>query len=264
MAGQLQDKVAIVTGAGSGIGRAASLRFAAEGAAVVCVDLNGDSAQEVADSARQSGGQAAAVVADVSLPVDAERMVDETKRTFGSVDVLYANAGIPGVGDAMEVEVEVWHRVIAVNLTGAWLCGKYVLPEMITRGRGSIVNQSSIVGLIGVAGVAPYAAAKGGVIGLTKQMAVDFGPKGIRVNAICAGTVPTPLVTNTYEERIRLGLVPEHTSVQEGLRLAAERYPLGRLGTVEEVANLALFLAGDQSSWITGAVFTVDGGYTAA
>ena len=264
MAGQLDGKVAIITGAGSGIGRAAALRFAAEGGAVLCSDLNEDTAVEVAKAAVESGGLAVAVAGDVSSPRDAERMAAETVAAFGAIDVLYANAGIPGVGNAMDLDEEVWNQVIAVNLTGVWLSCKYVLPHMVSRGRGSIVNQSSIVGLIGVPGTAPYAAAKGGVVGLTRQMAVDFGPKGVRVNAICAGTVPTPLVTATYEERVRLGLVRDQTSVEEGLQRATERYPMGRLGTVDEVANLALFLASDESSWITGGVFTVDGGCTAA
>ena len=177
--------------------------------------------------------------------------------------MLYANAGIAGVGDAMNLDVEVWNRVIAVNLTGVWLSCKYVLPHMVSQGKGSIINQASIVGRIGVPGVAPYAAAKGGIMGLTRQMAVDFGPEGVRVNAICPGTVATPLVTDTYNERARLGIVPENTSAEEALEQAVERYPIGRLGTVEDVAHLALFLASDRASWITGGVYTVDGGYTA-
>ena len=134
---------------------------------------------------------------------------------------------------------------------------------MVSQGKGSIINQASIVGRVGAAGVAPYAAAKGGIMGLTRQMAVDFAPEGVRVNAICPGTVATPLVTDTYNERARLGIVPENTSAEEGLKQAVERYPIGRLGTVEDVANLALFLASDRASWITGGVYTVDGGYTA-
>jgi NAD(P)-dependent dehydrogenase (short-subunit alcohol dehydrogenase family) len=190
-------------------------------------------------------------------------MASKTLAAYGTIDILYANAGIAGVGDAMNLDVEVWNRVIAVNLTGVWLSCKYVLPQMVSQGRGAIINQASIVGIAGFAGVAPYAAAKGAIIGLTRQMAVDFGPKGVRVNAICPGTVATPLVTDTYKERARLGIIPKNTSLEEGLGQAVERYPIGRLGTVEDVANLALFLASDRASWITGGVYPVDGGYTA-
>jgi len=263
MAGQLENKVAIITGAGSGLGRAAAFLFAEEGAAVACADVNRSAAEEVALSITDAGGRAIPLEIDVSMPLDGERMASETLAAFGTIDVLYANAGIPGVGDAMNLDVEVWNRVIAVNLTGVWLSSKYVLPHMVSQGKGAIINQASIVGLVGAAGVAPYAAAKGAIIGLTRQMAVDFGPKGVRVNAICPGTVATPLVTDTYNERARLGIVPENTSVEEGLEQAIERYPIGRLGTVEDVANLALFLASDRASWITGGVYTVDGGYTA-
>jgi NAD(P)-dependent dehydrogenase (short-subunit alcohol dehydrogenase family) len=263
MAGELENNVAIITGAGSGIGKAAALLFADEGAAVACADVNGRAAEELALSITEAGGRALPLEMDVSIPLDCERMASETLAAFGSIDVLYANAGIAGVGDAMNLDVELWNRVIAVNLTGVWLSCKYVLPHMVSQGKGAIINQASIVGLLGFAGVAPYAAAKGGVMGLTRQMAVDFGPKGIRVNAICPGTVATPLVTDTYNERARLGIVTENTSVEEGLEQAVERYPIGRLGTVEDVANLALFLASDRATWITGGIYTVDGGYTA-
>jgi len=259
---RLEGKVAIVTGAGSGLGKAAAIRFACEGAGVGCVDIVPESAAATAAAISGDGRRALAVTADVSRPEDAERMTQETADAFGPIDILYANAGIAGIGDAMSMAPETWDRVIAVNLTGVWLSDKYVLPYMVERGRGSIINQASIGGLIGVPGIAPYAAAKGGIIGLTKQMAVEFGPHNVRVNAVCPGTVPTPLVTATYEERAGIG--GAGATVAEGLAAATERYPIGRLGTADEIASLALFLASDEASWITGGVFVVDGGYTAA
>ncbi len=182
---------------------------------------------------------------------------------FGQIDALYANAGIAGVGSVTSTSKEVWDRVIAVNLTGVWLSNRAVVPAMLERGGGSIVNQASIGGLIGVQGIAPYAAAKAGVIGLTRQAAVEFGPHNIRFNAVCPGTVPTPLVTKTYEQRGGMGGKIGQT-VEEGLAATSRRYPMQRLGTLEEVANLALFLASNEASWITGAILPVDGGYTAA
>lgn len=262
MTGRLDGKVAIVTGAGAGLGRTAALRFAAEGAATVCADLNSEAAQETAQLATAEGHRALGVGTDVTSAADVEAMVATTLDAFGRVDVMYANAGIAGVGSAMDCTLETWDRVIAVNLTGVWLCSKYVLPGMVAQGSGSIINQSSVGAVVGVAGIAPYAAAKAGVIGLTKQTAVEFGPQGIRVNAICPGTIPTALVTETYEARgdlaEKLGRDPE-----VGLRKAVSRYPLRRLGTAEDNANLALFLASDESGWITGSVQVIDGGLSA-
>jgi NAD(P)-dependent dehydrogenase (short-subunit alcohol dehydrogenase family) len=259
----MQGKVAIITGAGLGIGRTSAEVFAREGAAVVCADIDAAAVEQTVQEIHAAGGQAVSIVVDVVSPEDNERMAALAIDQFGRIDALYANAGIAGVGSVTTTSIDVWDRVIAVNLTGVWLSNRAVVPAMLDQGEGSIVNQASIGGLIGVQGIAPYAAAKAGVIGLTKQAAVEFGPHNIRFNAVCPGTVPTALVTQTYEER---GGISGGTgqSVDEALRVTASRYPMQRLGTLEEVANLALFLASDESSWITGAILPVDGGFTAA
>jgi NAD(P)-dependent dehydrogenase (short-subunit alcohol dehydrogenase family) len=259
--GRVEGKVAIITGAGSGIGAAAARRYALEGAAVVCADLK--DAQATADAIAEEGGQAIAVDVDVSSQQDTERMVAESLDAFGTVDVLYANAGIAGVGTAMDCTPETWDRVIAVNLTGVWLSMRAVLPVMTERRSGSIVNQASIGGIVGVPGISPYAAAKAGVIGLTKQAAIDFGGHGIRINAIAPGTAPTPLVTETYRARVGDSADAE-AQFEEAMRRNVERYPLKRLGTVDDIANLALFLGSDEAAWITCGVYGSDGGMTAA
>jgi len=265
MSGLLNGKIAIVTGAASGIGAAAAKRFAAEGASVACVDYNLDGANSTLKSIRDAGGKAIAVRADVSSEADAENMVRETVKAFGNPTIVYANAGVAGSGSAADVTMDSWTRVVAINLTGVWLSSRYLLPMMIEAGGGSIVNQSSIGALIGVPGIASYAAAKGGVIGLTKQMAVEYGPHNIRVNAICPGTVPTPLVEQTYKERGGFAADKRSQGAQgfnEILDRSKARVPMGRLGTVDEIAALALFLASDESSWITGQAIAIDGGAT--
>lgn len=262
--GRLAGKVAIITGGGSGIGQATATLFASEGAAVVCADIKKAGAEETAGKVIEAGGKGIALKVDVSSPADAERMASETIKAFGAIDVLFANAGIAGLGSAMDIDQKAWNKVIAVNLTGVWLSSKYVLPHMVSKGRGSIINTASIGGLAGFPGIAPYCAAKAGVIGLTRQMVVDYSPKGIRVNAICPGTTPTPLVLETYKGGGgSASIVGKEQSYEDQLKLVAARYPAGRLGTVEEVASLVLFLASDESRWITGAIIPIDGGYTA-
>lgn len=260
MSARLSQKVAIVTGAGAGIGAAAATRFAAEGASVVCADVAADRAEQTASRIRDNGGMAIGVATDVSRSAQVRALVDRTVAEYGRVDVLYANAGVGGVGTAIDTGEEEWQRVIGVNLTGVWLCCKYVLPHMVSAGSGSIVNQASIGGLRGVPAVAAYSAAKAGVIGLTRQMALDYGPAGVRINAIAPGTVPTRLVQDIWASGA--GLVSAD-GLEEQVARASELYPLRRVGTPDDIANLALFLASDEAAWVTGSVYVVDGGKTA-
>jgi NAD(P)-dependent dehydrogenase (short-subunit alcohol dehydrogenase family) len=190
-------------------------------------------------------------------------MAARTVTDYGRIDILFANAGIAGVGSITSTTRQTWDRVLAVNLTGVWLCSKAVLPQMQAQGGGSVINQASIGGLVGFSGIMPYAAAKAGVIGLTRQAAIEYAAQNIRFNAICPGTVVTPLVTRTYEERGGIALGSKQT-LEEALQANAARYPLGRLGSVDDVAGMAVYLASDEANWVTGAVFTIDGGYSAA
>ncbi len=258
MAGRLYGKVAIVTGAGSGIGRATAALFAAEGARVMCADINDKGVKETAESI---GKTAISVKVDVTIPAEVERMVTATMSAFGKLDVLYANAGIGESGNAVDLTFEQWNRMIAINLTSVWLSAKYALPHMINAGGGSIVNQSSLAGLVGIGGIAHYSAAKAGVIGLTRQIAVEYGPKKVRCNAICPGTIFTPLVEAVW--RGGGGVVGGGQDMEATRAKSALRYPIGRLGEVADCANLALFLASDESSWITGYAVPLDGGMSA-
>lgn len=244
----LAGKTAIVTGAGSGIGRATAERFAAEGARVMCVDIDLQRAQETAGA---FGGVAA--VADVASETDVAAMASACLDAFGRIDVLYANAGIGGPGRAGDVSLEQWNRVLSVNLTGAWLSARAVLPTMIEQRCGSVIFQASAAALVGVPAVASYAAAKGGLVSLTRQMALDYGPLGIRVNALCPGTVWTDLVAETYTAR-------GEDDSDEVRERAALKYPLRRLGVVDDIAAAATHLASDGAAWMTGAAIAVDGG----
>lgn len=256
---RLAGKTAIVTGAGSGLGAAAATRFAAEGATVLCADLSAESASAVAAEIEAAGGSASAIAVDVAAAEDNERMAAAALERHGGIDVLYANAGIPGEGRAGEVDAAAWERTIAVNLTGTFLSAHAVLPAMVEGGGGCILNQASVAGLVALPALAPYSAAKGGVIALTRQMALDYADAGVRVNAICPGTVPTPLVRAAYERRTE---GDPGSSAEEAMAASTARVPLGRLGSAADVAGVAAFLAGDEGAWITGAVYTVDGGMT--
>lgn len=264
MSGRLEGKRTLITGAGSGLGRGSAMRFAEQGAAVACVDRDFAAAESVAKEINGAGGRALPIEVDVSDEASVAESFAQTTEAFGGVDVIYANAGIPGVGTGADTTIELWDRVIAVMLTGVFLTDKYALRQMLAQGTGgSIINQASVGGIIGVAGIAPYAAAKAGVIGLTRQLACDYGPESIRVNAICPGTVPTPLVRQSYAERGGYG-VNTGESVEETLAMQARlRFPLGRLGREIDIADAAVFLASDESTWITGVALPVDGGQTA-
>lgn len=258
---RLSGKSALITGAGSGLGRATALRFAAEGAAVVCADRDLEAAQGTVDQISALGAVAVPITVDVSSAAESERMVDEAIKALGHIDILFANAGVAGTGNAADISEELWDRVIDVNLKGVWLSSKYVLPHMIERGSGVIINQASMGGLVGIDNIFPYTAAKGGVIAMTKQMAISYGPAGVRVNAICPGTIPTPLVYRSREERGDAPVAADHSAKDAEV---AQRFPLRRLGTPDDVANLALFLASDEANWVTGAIYAVDGGRSAA
>lgn len=250
--GKLEGKVAIVTGGASGIGRATALLFAGEGAKVVVADWNEDGAQTVASEITQAGGDAIAVRVDVSQAEQVEAMVKRAVQSFGKLDVIFNNAGIEGEqAPTADCTLENWQRVIGVNLTGTFLGMKYAIPAMLETGGGAIVNNASVAGLVGFPGIPAYCASKGGVVIMTKTTALEYAKQGIRANVICPGVIWTPMV-----ERF--------TSVSEEARAALEAAePIGRFGKPEEVARLALFLASDDSSFCTGAAFTVDGGMTA-
>ncbi len=251
---RLEDKVALITGAGSGIGRSAARRFAAEGAAVVCADLDGASAAETAAMITEASGRAGAVTADVSRSEDCAAMVAFAEGTFGRLDVLFNNAGvmIPGDDDAVTTEESLWDLTMDVNAKGVFLGCKHGIPALRRAGGGSIINTASFVAIIGAATPQlAYTASKGAVLALSRELAVIHAREGIRVNALCPGPLRTEMLMkflDTEEKRQR--------------RLV--HIPIGRFGEADEIAEAALFLASDESSFITGTDFVVDGGITAA
>lgn len=247
MAEQLSNRVAIVTGAGSGIGAATAARFAAEGAAVVAVDIRGAKAQDTVTAITDQGGHAIAMQADVSDAADVERMVSDTVSQLGGLDVLFSNAGTLRPGSCVELSVEDWDLVMGVNVRSVFLGGKYAIPAMLERGGGSIINTASISGLHGDGGAVVYAASKAAVINLTRAMATDHSADGIRVNAICPGTIETPPVQR---------MVADPAIMQLNL----DAHSMRRLGQPEEIAAAALWLASDESSFVTGEHLVVDGG----
>jgi NAD(P)-dependent dehydrogenase (short-subunit alcohol dehydrogenase family) len=249
---RLASKVAIVTGAGSGQGRAVAIAYAAEGAAVLACDLDGESAAQTARLCEEAGGTARAAVADVSDPEQSGAAVARAEQELGRLDVLYNNAGInPGSGrdgGVVDLDLSIWHRVLAVDLTGVMLMCRAAIPAMRRSGGGAIVNVSSVSALLGGAGSA-YTAAKGAVIALTKAIATTYGPH-VRANVICPGAIRTPMIEVTLAD----------PAVRERWETRAL---VGRIGEPEDVAPLAIYLSSDESSFVTGGVFVIDGGHSA-
>ncbi len=251
----LDDKVAVVTGAGSGIGRATTERLATEGARVVVADVDFDGASETVERITSEEGTAIAITVDVSDAAAVEAMVEETLDTYGRIDIAHNNAGIEGSNQPVtELDEAEWQQVIDVNLTGVWLGLKYEIPAMIESGGGAIVNTASIGGLTAV-GTPAYVASKHGVIGLTRSTATQYAQKGIRVNAICPGVIDTAMI-----ER---GATDEAGTETEEIQQLVQQQPMGRMGQPEEVANTVVWLSSTEASFITGNAFPVEGGYMA-
>jgi len=248
---QLAGRVATITGGASGIGRATALLFAREGAAIALADLKTDAGQRVVDEIVQAGGRAFFESADVTQSADCQRLVERTIREFGRIDILFNNAGIIRRATVLDLSEEDWDRVMAVNVKSIYLLSREVIPYMQKAGSGTIINTASGWGLTGGARAAVYCASKGAVVLLTKAMAIDHGPRKIRVNCICPGDTDTGMLR---EEARQLG-----ESNSSFLAESVKR-PLGRVGTPEEIAQAALYLASDASSFVTGTALVVDGG----
>lgn len=253
---ELAGRVAIVTGAASGIGRATAIRLAKEGAKIAVADIDKEWGQETVALIEKAGGKALFVPTDVTKEADTTRAVDQTLKAFGRIDILINNAGIVLVAKVTETTEAEWDKIIDTNLKGAFLMSKHVIPHFLSRGSGAIVNTASDAGIVGFANLAAYCASKGGIIQLTRAIALEYGEKNIRVNAVAP--------TSTLHTRMLDGLFNSVTDPEALHKALAKAHPLKRLGTAEEVAELMLFLASDRASYITGAVFSVDGGITAA
>jgi NAD(P)-dependent dehydrogenase (short-subunit alcohol dehydrogenase family) len=251
---RLQDKVALITGGTSGIGEATAILFAKEGARIAITGRNETRGHAVTARILETGGQAIFVRTDVRKANECQRAVDETSGSFGRLDILFNNAGVFYPHTTLQCSEEEWDLQIDVNLKGTFLMSKYALPGMIERGSGVIINNSSGWGIVGGDAAVAYCASKGGVVLLTKAMAIDHGGQGIRLNCICPGDVDTPMLPE--DARMRGQKWEEYLA-------GCSNRPLGRIGTAEEIAKAALFLASDDSSFMTGATLVVDGGGTA-
>ena len=253
MTGKMEGKVALVTGGGSGIGRAAALAFAREGAIASIADVAVEAGEETARMIRQSGSEAVFIQCDVASAVEVKAMVDKTVEAYGRLDCAFNNAGIEGViSPIVDYPEEMWNRMISINLTGVLLCMKYEIPQMLKQGGGAIVNMASVAGLIGTPTLSAYTAAKHGVVGLTKTAALECAKTGIRVNAVCPSVIRTPMFDRLGAENPEMG------------KLMLQMCPEGRMGEADEVAEAVVWLCSDSASFITGHAMTVDGGLTAS
>ena len=254
MAGLLEGKIALVTGAASGIGRATSLVMAREGARVVVSDINAEGAEATLSAIKDLGGQGTFIHADVSKAEDVQALVAGVVETYGRLDCAYNNAGIEGFmeGRLHEYPEDIWDRLIDINLKGVWLCLKYEIPRMLEQGGGAIVNTASAAGLVGSRRLSAYVASKHAVVGLTKAAALEYARDGIRVNAVCPGIIDTPMI-----QRLIAGREADDEGPISSLQ------PVGRLGAPEEIAESVAWLCSDAASLVTGAAMAVDGGFTA-
>jgi NAD(P)-dependent dehydrogenase (short-subunit alcohol dehydrogenase family) len=251
---RLNEKVALITGVASGMGRQAALTFSREGARVVGCDVNETGGAETAEMVRRAGGEMSFLRADVSVETDVAAVVRRGVERYGKLDILYNNAGIgpPADGLATELSLDVFEQVMRVNVTGTFLCSKHAIPHLVRAGGGSVINVASIAGLVGgeVLPATAYGTSKAAVIGLTKRLAVQFARQKVRVNAVCPGPIETPILDPYFED-------------PEVRQRFFQRTPIGRIGLPDDVVNLCLYLASDESSFVTGSVIVIDGGTTA-